>query len=201
MGMKKLITTAAFAIVLSAFPAVAQRIPLSEISKYFNSFETAETSFTQINSDGSKSTGRLYIQRPGRARFEYDPPQKFLVLAGAGKVAIFDGKSNSNPEEYPLRRTPLSIVLARNVDLASSKMVVAHKGDEKLTTVTAQDPKHPDYGTIELGFSSNPVRLRQWVVTNNTGEKTKVILDDLTTGKKYSVFLFSIVREAEAWNK
>lgn len=199
--MKKLISTAAVAIFLSAFPAVAGKIPLTQISKYFNSFKTAETTFTQINSDGSKSTGRLYIKRPGRIRFEYDPPQKFLVMAGSGKVAVFDGKSNSNPAEYPLRRTPLSIVLARNVDLSNSKMVVAHEGDENLTTVTAQDPNKPEYGTIQLGFSSNPVKLRQWVITNGSGEQTKVMLDDLTTGKEYSVFLFSIIREAEKWNK
>ena len=74
-----------------ARPAVADRISLDEISRYFNSFTTAEGEFTQVNPDGTLATGRIYIRRPGRVRFEYDPPQESLVMAGGGQVAVFDG--------------------------------------------------------------------------------------------------------------
>ena len=60
--------------LLSAFPALAEPLSLAEISRYFNSFRTAQADFTQIGADGSLTTGRLMIQRPGRVRFEYDPP-------------------------------------------------------------------------------------------------------------------------------
>ncbi|MGB8624309.1 MAG: outer membrane lipoprotein carrier protein LolA, partial [Paracoccaceae bacterium] len=142
---------------LFALPAMADRIPLSAISSYLNSFITAESPFTQVNADGSISTGKLFIKRPGRARFEYEPPNDALVMAGGGQVAIFDPKSNQPPEQYPLQRTPLSLILAPKVDLDRAKMVVGHTSDETTTTVVAQDPEHPEYGTISLVFTGDPV--------------------------------------------
>lgn len=179
-----------------ALPAAAERIPLSELSDYFNGFETAQADFTQVNPDGSISTGRLYIHRPGRVRFEYDPPQESLVLAGGGTVAIFDPKSNQGPSQYPLRRTPLKLILARDVDLTREQMVVAHNSDGPTTSVVAQDPENPEYGTIRLVFTDDPVELRQWVVTDDTGRETTVIMEELRTGMELSSGLFSIQIEA-----
>ena len=85
-------------------PALADRIPLDEISRYFNSFTTAEGEFTQINPDGSLATGRIYIRRPGRVRFEYDPPEESLVMAGGGQVAIFDGRSKPRTNPVPAKQ-------------------------------------------------------------------------------------------------
>jgi outer membrane lipoprotein-sorting protein len=78
-------------------PAAAERIPLAELSRYLNALTTAESDFTQINADGTISTGRLFIHRPGRVRFEYAAPDSSLVMAGGGQVAIFDDKSNPVP--------------------------------------------------------------------------------------------------------
>jgi len=63
------------------------------------------------------STGQIYIKRPGRIRFEYNAPDNSLMIAGGGQVAIFDPRSNTRPDRYPLNQTPLSIILERNVDL------------------------------------------------------------------------------------
>ena len=130
-------------VLASAAPALAEKLPLSAISRYLNGMQTAQAPFTQINDDGSLSTGTLYIKRPGRVRFEYDPPEKAVVVAGGGAVVIFDPKSNVEPETYPLSRTPLSIILARNVDLDRANMVTGHGFDGTATVVTAQDPENP----------------------------------------------------------
>jgi len=184
-------------LIVLALPTAAQKIPLGDLSGYLNRMTTAETDFTQINADGSTSTGRLYIKRPGRVRFEYAPPDRSLVLASAGSVAIFDAKSNQPPEQYPLKRTPLNLILARNVDLARAKMVVGHVEVGNTTRVRAQDPENPEYGTIDLVFSANPVTLRQWIITDDLGQQTTVILGDLVTGGDYPPSLFSIDTEAE----
>jgi len=188
--------SAVFLAAVLALPAAAQdRIPLAEISRYLNGITTAEAEFTQVNADGSVSTGTLYMHRPGRIRFEYDPPAPALVMAGGGTVAIFDAKSNVAPEQYPLRRTPLSIILERDVNLGRSDMVVAHDGDGTRTEVVAQDPEHPEYGNIRMIFTADPVELRQWVVTNEAGTETTVILGEMETGAELSSRLFSIVTE------
>lgn len=181
-------------------PALAEKIPLGELSRYLNSLKTAEAEFTQVNADGSISTGKVYINRPGRVRFEYAPPDRTLVLASGGQVAIFDAKSNLPPEQYPLARTPLNLILAQKVDLERARMVVGHTSDDKTTSVVAQDPEHPEYGTIRMVFGGQPTELRQWVITDNTGGQTKVILGDLKKGATYQPSLFSINYEADRRN-
>lgn len=189
--MKQLLLAPVLTLGL-ALPAWAEKLPLGEISSYLNAMKTAQAKFTQVNDDGSVSTGTLFIKRPGRVRFEYDPPEKALVLAGSNTVAVFDGSSNTGPATYPLDKTPLSIILAANVDLSRARMVTGHKSDDTTTTVVAQDPSHPEYGNLQMVFTGSPVELRQWVVTDDTGAKTTVILGELKQGVRLSDTLFNI---------
>ncbi|MCR8724965.1 LolA family protein [Frigidibacter sp. ROC022] len=196
MMMTRLLLAPLLVLTL-AFPAAAEKLSLDAISAYLNGLKTAQASFTQLNDDGSISTGTIYIKRPGRVRFEYDPPEQALVLAGGGQVAIFDAKSNAPPEQYPLKRTPLNLILEANVDLARRNMVVGHSSDGKTTTVTAQDPENPEYGTIQLVFTGNPVELRQWVITDGTGTQTTVVLGALTRGGDFPPSLFNVTVESQ----
>ena len=170
-------------------------LSLRDLSGYFNSFETAESDFTQVNPDGSLSTGRLMIHRPGRVRFEYDPPNRDLVIAAGGSVNIFDARSNQGPTVYPLRRTPLNLILGRRVDLTRDRMVVDHFQEGPTTVVVAQDPERPEYGNIRLVFSADPVELRQWVITDDMGRETTVILGDLQVDARLATGIFNVDRE------
>jgi outer membrane lipoprotein-sorting protein len=190
----------AAAVVLTATPAVAQGLSLDQVSAYLNGLQTAQGGFTQINADGTLSTGQIYIKRPGRIRFEYNAPDNSLVMAGGGQVAIFDPRSNNGPDRYPLNQTPLKIILERNVDLARASMVMGHTSDGTTTTVTAQDPAHPQYGNIQMVFTANPVELRQWIVTDEVGSQTTMILNDLVRGGRINDIKFNIVNETKNWN-
>jgi len=180
-----------------AIPAHAQQLSLNTLSNYLNQLTSAEASFTQINADGSISTGTLYIRRPGKVRFEYNPPEQQLVMANNNAVVVFDRKMGGEPESYPLNRTPLGLILARNVDLSRANMVVAHGYDGTATTVTAQDPENPEYGSITLKFTDNPVELRQWVITDDGGGQTTVVLGALER-KQLADRLFNIEMERRA---
>ena len=195
MKLSTLALAPALALCL-ALPAQAEKIPLSEISRYLNSLRTAQGDFTQINADGTISTGQVYIHRPGRVRFEYKGDAT-LMLASGGKVAVFDRKSNQGYQEYPLAQTPLSIILAPNVNLGQARMVTAHAEKDNATTVTAQDPAHPEYGNIQMVFTANPTELRQWVVTDDAGRKTTVILGEMAKGAAIPASKFSITVEAD----
>ena len=191
--MKRIFLATALA-ALHVCPALADPIPLSDLSDYLNDLRTAEASFTQISDDGAIATGTLYMQRPGRMRFEYDDSE-LLVMAGGGQVAIFDDRANTAPEQYPLRRTPLNLILARNVNLDRSDMVVSHEGDDTTTRIIAQDPDEPDIGYITLVFTDEPVELRQWIVTDSTGFNTTVILGSLEEGGNIPASYFNIPQE------
>ncbi|WP_439138248.1 LolA family protein [Planktotalea sp.] len=182
---------AAAILLATAVPVAAEKISLNALSRYLNQLSTAKGAFTQVNDDGTISTGTIFIKRPGRIRFEYNPPEKALVLASGGTVVIYDPKTNEPPESYPLARTPLSIILAKNVNLSRAKMVVGHTADDKSTTVKAQDPEHPEYGNIELVFTSNPIELRQWVINDDAGSRTTVILGELDKKARMNNTLFN----------
>lgn len=201
--LKTAVTPFAAMLLLTAFavPAKAEKIALGELSRYLNGLSTVEVEFTQINADGTIGTGNLFIQRPGRMRFEYAPPDKTLVMSGAGSVAIFDPKSNTGPETYPLSRTPLSIILADNVNLGQARMVVSHKQDGNTTRVRAQDPEHPEYGSIDLIFTAGPTELRQWVIRDDTGGETTVILGEMKKGARFPASLFNIGQETDKRKK
>ncbi|MEL6607586.1 MAG: outer membrane lipoprotein carrier protein LolA [Pseudomonadota bacterium] len=197
---RKLLAGAAAFGVAAPFAGAAQaqaKVPLAALSQYLNQLSTAQGAFTQVNPDGSITTGTIYIKRPGRVRFEYNPPERAMVIAGGGQLAVFDPRSDE-PTRYPLNQTPLSIILARNVDLTRARMVTAHTSDGTTTTVRAQDPDNPEYGSIDLVFTAAPIELRQWVINEN-GSSTTVILGDLQSGVTVRERLFNIQAEMRDW--
>lgn len=191
----RFLTTTVLALGLglaSVLPAAADQLSLGAISAYLNDLKTAKGEFTQINDDGSISTGTIYIKRPGKVRFEYNAPDSGVVIAGSNTVVIFDKKSNQPAETYPLSRTPLSIILAADVNLGQARMVTGHSFDGTATTVRAQDPDNPEYGNIELKFTENPTELRQWIINDSNGSRTTVVLGDLQKGGNLPNSLFDV---------
>ncbi|AEM42120.1 LolA family protein [Ketogulonicigenium vulgare] len=178
-----------------ALPAFAQQVTLNDISAYLNGLTTAEGRFTQANADGSQSAGAIYIKRPGRMRFEYDPPDNGRMLASGGQLAIFDPRSNLPPDRYPLNQTPLNIILERNVDLGRRNMVRGMQVDGNRAIVTAQDPSHPEYGAIELVFQISPMTLWQWTVIDQAGGRTTTTLSEIRIGGQISDSIFNIESE------
>lgn len=195
MIRRRFLFGACAALALSSGAAQA-KMSLDQLSAYINDISTLEAAFVQINSDGSLDNGTLYLRRPGRLRFEYETHDA-LVLAGGGKLAIFDPKTNVPPEQYPLKRTPLHLILQRKVDLAASGMVVGHSGDDDRTIVVAQDPDSPESGVIELVFQNNPLTLAEWTIDQN-GARTTIDLEQIKLGGRLGASLFNIVQETEA---
>ncbi len=195
--MKTRIITFVMAFFMSVYAvaATAQQLTLPQISDYLNQLQTAQGGFTQINGDGTLSTGQIYIKRPGRIRFEYNPPEESLVVASGGQLAIFDPRSNAGPDRYPLNQTPLNIILQRNVNLSAARMVTGTVSDGTTTTVTAQDPDNPQYGNIQMVFTANPIELRQWIITDDMGNETTLILNDLQSGGQIGDIMFNINAE------
>ena len=123
-------------------------------------------------------------------------------MAGGGQVGIFDGKSNlKNAERYPLKRTPLNLILEKTVNLGRRNMVVGHDFDGSATIVTAQDPEHPEYGRLQLKFTDGPLELRQWIVTDGQGSKTTVVLGQLQEPGRLASRLFNIESEERSRNR
>ena len=179
-------------LFLISGPVFAEKISLDDLSTYMNNMVTVESTFNQVNENGSSLTGKMYLKRPGKIRFEYGPPNLGLVIVDGGQVAIFDPKSDKEPFRFPLSQTPLSIILEENVNFKKGNMVLEHVSDGPSTVLSLQDPAHAEYGYIKLVFTNYPVQLRQWIVDNNSGNKSIVVVEDWTEGKKIPDVLFNI---------
>ncbi|WP_417242020.1 LolA family protein [Celeribacter sp.] len=185
----------ALVVISLAAPAAADKLSLDQLSQYLNTLGTVSADFVQTNDDGSRSNGVLTIKRPGRMRLEYTT-SKDLVLTSGGQVGVFDAGSNEPPQRFPLSKTPLNVILKNNVNLSQARMVVSHTEENGDTVVRAQDPAHPEYGSIDLIFSDTPV-LKAWVVHDDTGGSTTVQLTRMRLGGNVPDAQFNIMAEAD----
>lgn len=195
MGRKTLLTV--FIIALFGAPVRAEKISLSNLSSYLESIKKVSGSFTQINSDKTVSTGRIFLFRPGRMRMEYKTPDNSLVIVGGSQIAVFDSKSNTHPRVFPLRKTPLKILLEKKINLKTSDIIISHEEVENSTVVVLQDPKLSSYGSLKLVFTDHPVTLRQWVITNEMSDQTVLKFKDFINQPNMSSNKFNISLEID----
>ncbi|MFQ5623228.1 MAG: outer membrane lipoprotein carrier protein LolA [Paracoccaceae bacterium] len=182
----------AAALAVAPVRAAAQSKRLDRFSAYLNGFRTAMGRFTQFNPNGSHSTGRYMIKKPGFVRFEYDPPLKSAVVSDGTWIGVIDGKSNEGAQRYPLSKSPLSEILKGRIDLARSPLVRGVVDDGKKTFVTLADPKDKRVGKLTLIFDNKPISLRQWIVEDKSGQRTGFRLDTMETGMQIARREFSI---------
>jgi outer membrane lipoprotein-sorting protein len=195
LGRKTLLTV--FIIALFGAPVRAEKISLSNLSSYLESIKKVSGNFTQINSDKTVSTGRIFLFRPGRMRMEYKTPDNSLVIVGGSQIAVFDSKSNTHPRVFPLRKTPLKILLEKKINLKTSDIIIRHEEVENSTVVVLQDPKLSSYGSLKLVFTDHPVTLRQWVITNEMSDQTVLKFKDFINQPNMSSNKFNISLEID----
>lgn len=191
--MKKLALAAFAALTLTAVAAPAQEDArdLARISNYLNATETLEGSFVQIDPASVVSEGKFFMRRPGRLRFDYDPPNPALVIADGTWVAVVD-RRDGQADRFPLSETPLNILLKANVDLRQEGSVRRIERSNDQIAVTAVDPSGRTPGEITMIFSNNPLELRQWVVLDAQGDVTTVALSNMRTNAPIPAIQFSI---------
>ena len=168
---------------------------LANISQYLKNLKNLKADFSQINADGSISSGTILIKRPGRMRFEYYTPDKTLVLVSAGALAIFDPKGDDAPITYPIKNNPISLILKGEVDLLNSGILENYKMSTGQAVVKIRDPEKPEHGSVELVFTGPKPELEKFTVQNENGLSTSITLEDIEYPEKINDTLFSIQLE------
>jgi outer membrane lipoprotein-sorting protein len=158
---------------------------------YLQGLSEAKGRFTQTDSRGTVTTGELFLKRPGKARFAYDPPSGLLVVSDGGSVAVSDSRLKTF-DSYPLGATPLSLFLAKTIRLDKGVQVtrVARAADG--FTIYARDGRHETAGQLAIAFSDNPMQLRSWTVTDAQGRATQVRIDALERTSGLDAGLFTL---------
>lgn len=173
-----------------AAPLAAQdTLELQRLAAYLNGIRTMTADFQQTASNGAISTGRLWVERPGRMRFEYNPPDPIVLLADATSVYYWDRQLNQ-VSKYDLRDTPAWFFLRDPISFGSDVIVTEFQSVGTLARVTVVEAAHPDEGSLTLVFTKNPLALRQWIVVDQQGKTTTVNLSDLQFGMALDPRLF-----------
>ncbi len=179
----------------------ADKTLISKVEAYLNDQKGLTANFLQVAPDGSTRTGKAWLERPGKMRFEYDPPDPQLLVAGFG-VLVYHDPDLGQTTNIPLGSTPLGILLAKHVDLTSGNVAVTaierQPGEDDITLIRRDKPAA---GSLTLVFGTDPLELRQWVVTDAQGKQTRVSLYDIKPGGPYPDSLFEYFGNSPIPNK
>lgn len=166
----------------------ADRAQINAISDYINAINTMRGEFSQTNPDGTAVEGDFYMRRPGRVRFEYEDPP--LTLMSDGTWAMINDRVLESVDRYPLRETPLYLLLKKNVDLLKDANISKIERGNGLIALTAEETSGVALGSLTLIFSEPALELRYWVITDVNGDSTVVMLRKIERGVEIDPALF-----------
>jgi outer membrane lipoprotein-sorting protein len=170
----------------------SQRALADRVSGYLSGVQQLVGDFVQIGPDGRRTEGKFYIQKPGRVRFEYNPPSPIDVIADGQSVVVRDRKL-ATQDLYPLSQTPLRFLLSDRIDLLRDTNLVGVSADDTFVTVVIEE-KQALVGThrLMIMFGAKDFQLKQWTVTDPQGYDTTVAVSNIDTSKRPDPGLFKI---------
>ncbi|NKE44814.1 outer membrane lipoprotein carrier protein LolA [Roseomonas frigidaquae] len=175
---------APFLVPAAAGTARAQsidRTAVARVEAYLNTLRTLRARFLQVAQNGASAQGTALISRPGRMRFDYDPPEPLLLVASGGQVLMYD-RELRQPTAVPASSTPLGLLLTPEIRLAGDITVVGTDRTGGFLRIGLYRTGARAEGLLTLAFAEQPMELRQWTVLDAQGRETRVTLYEVETG-------------------
>lgn len=180
----------AAAIAEAPAPLTSQDLlELQRVAVYLNGIRTMSARFSQVAGNGGQSNGRMWVARPGRMRFEYDPPNPITLLADSFYVYYWD-KELQQASKVGLKSTPAWFFLRDPIDFSADVIVTRVERADRLVRIGVVERADPDSGSLTMVFTENPLVLRQWTVVDQQGKSTTVNLSDPQYGMALDPKLF-----------
>ena len=148
---------------------------LDRIERYLNNLQTIQSKFVQNNPDGSFARGKLYLQRPGRMRFEYDPPDPYLIITH-GKWFIYVDKELDEATYLPVDKTPAYFIVKIDIKCGGKLRVASLQNADRVFRIEGEQADEPDSGRVMMIFTDAPLQLRKWQVIDSQGNLTDTTL-------------------------
>lgn len=176
-----------------------QKADLDRVSAYLNSMKSLQGSFVQIDPNGGIDQGMFYLSKPGKMRFEYQPPNPVLIVSDGSTVAVQNKRLNT-VDKYPLWTTPLDLILGKDINLRHNSHIIGVEHQTGTLIVQARSNRNRVQGNITLVFTDPELELRQWTVVDAQGLSTTVSLRDVKQGIDLPDSLFALPEKAKASN-
>jgi outer membrane lipoprotein-sorting protein len=189
-----------------AAPAGDSAAPIStaeavrRANAYLDSAQVMTADFVQIGPDGKRSEGKLYVQRPGRMRFQFAPPDRLEIVADGRSVALKDQKVGTQ-DLYLIGQTPLKFLLSDHIDISRDTKVLGVSADPNAVAITIEDKAtFGGSATITLLFDPTTFALKQWTMLDSQGLQTVVTLFNLDLAAIPDASLFKIDEQQRMLN-
>lgn len=180
------------AVAAPASPAAAlssqDSAELTKIATYLDGIHTMTARFQQSTTGGA-ATGEVWLARPGKMRFQYDPPNQLLLLADAFYLYSWD-PDLKQMSKVGLKSTPAWFLLREPISFTNGVTVTRFEHSGNTILVTVVETAEPDAGSLTMVFTENPLALRQWTVVDQQGKVTNVSLSDEQYGMALDPKLF-----------
>ena len=183
-------TIAALSVAAVPSPIAAQATgDLAAVQKHLQSVTTMTADFSQADRNGKVLTGVLTLKKPGKLRFQYEKGVPILIVAEGGALTFID-YSVKQVQRWPIKNSPLGVLLDPSRDITRyAKLVPGF--DNRLVSVEANDPKHPEYGRITLVFARDGtapggLMLQGWVALDSQNNRTTIRLSNQRFGAPVS---------------
>ncbi len=172
---------------------------IARVSAALNAITTLKADFTQADAKGI-SSGHFYLARPGRLRFEYNPPARILIVADGKRVHCARPQS-----PHAVRRQD-----QRDAPAPSSE--AGRRPREGCADHRRRARRRPprDHGGRDQGlrpgqitfiFDAATLDLQRWVVIDPTGAQTTVTLQNVEKGIQFADDTFEMPEWARAIGK
>lgn len=182
-----------FAVLLAAMPSLS--LADEVLNKFLNELQTLHATFEQkqFNDKGKlleSSQGEVYLQRPGKFRWDYQKPYQQLIVADGKQVWVYDDDLEQvtiKPLDEALGKTPALLLTKQTNKIENDFAVTAENNGSSF--VLKPKGKQVQFENIRLSLQQNSLSSMELV--DNLGQKTQIQFKPITTNKPLDAKLFT----------
>ncbi|PPR35239.1 MAG: Outer-membrane lipoprotein carrier protein [Alphaproteobacteria bacterium MarineAlpha6_Bin3] len=163
-----------------------------QLENYLNKFNNISSQFIQSSPNGKQESGIILISKPGKLRIEYKNDSKLLIIADGKWLHYFDIDLNEI-QSVVIEKSPAWILLKGKINLKKDFNVQKLSKNKGKITLTLTDKNIENFKKVELIFSSTPLKLKKWIITDNQEGETIVALINTKKVKRFSSKTFKLI--------
>ena len=160
-----------------------------KIEKFFKNLITLEANFIQVSPSGNVSSGRIYLDLPGKLRIDYENPNNLLITCKGFWIVIQDRDAKTT-NNIPVKSTPFAILLENKSFLDNQNIKSEYSIEAGIISLKLKSQNNDKQESLVLEFSENPFSLKKWIIQDSLGENTTVLIQNAKYNNKLSHVLF-----------
>ncbi len=169
--------------------SVVKATTKAQVNKFFENLKTLEADFIQVSSSGNVSNGKIYFDLPGKFRIDYSDPNNLLITCKGFWIVIQD-RNLKTTNNIPLNQSPFSILIEKQIFLSNKNIQTEFENKSGIISLTVKSSNNQQAGQLILEFSEQPFNLKKWIIKDNFGDITTVLIQNAKYNKNLSHLLF-----------